>query len=368
MVIINRTNSSPANSSLECFLLDINLDFSQHLFIAHILTTILNSVTSFTAAAGNSVVIVAVWRTPSLHTPSNAFLCCLALSDLTVGLIAQPCFVIHKIGELLQDYSMYCTTRIMTESLGYITAGTSVLIMAGIAIERYLALYLHLRYTEIVTTKRILFTTSVLWMVFILLASSRLWMADDGVFNSILIPVIFCSLAFTFLAYTRVLKYVRRHEKQINATSAALCPVNHQLSRIMRYKKSTLTMVYIVGIFVFCYIPFLCVKIVHKVEGYTISVKIAYLYASTIVFCNSSLNPLVYCWRITDIRRAVKALCLRCLGKNNSVAPLALAELRPRSCMSVSFDVTRRPSLSVACSQRKISGPCNFEGHIYNRT
>lgn len=353
MVITNGTNSSPANFSLECFLLDINLDFTKQLFIAHILTTILNCVSSFTAAAGNSVVVLAVWRNPALHTPSNAFLCCLALSDLTVGLIAQPCFVIHKIGELLQDYSMYCTTRILTESLGYITAGTSVLTMTGIAIERYLALYLHLRYTEIVTTKRILITASGLWIFFTLLTASRFWIANDEIFNNIIIPVIFCSLILTFLAYTRVLKYVRHHEKQIKATSTVHCQVNHQLTRIMRYKKSTLTMVLIVGIFVFCYIPFLCVKIVHKVEGYTISVKTAYLYASTTVFLNSSFNPLVYCWRMSDIRRAVKQLCFRCLGKKNSVitpSALTLAEFRPRSCLSVSLDVTQRQSQSAACS------------------
>ena len=54
-------------------------------------------------------------------------------------------------------------------------------------------------------------------------------------------------------------------------------------------------MVYILGIFVLCYIPFLCVKVVYKIDGYTTRVKTAYLYASTIVFLNSSFNPLVYC-------------------------------------------------------------------------
>ena len=351
-MIINGTNSSPFNFSLECFLLDVNLNLTEYLFIAHILTAIVNSVSLFTATIGNAVVILAVWRTPALHTPSNVFLCCLALSDLTVGLIAQPCFVIHKIGELLHDYSMYCTTRILTESLGYITAGTSVLIMTGIAIERYLALYLHLRYKQIVTVKRILIAASGLWTFFILLSASRFWIANDNIFNNIAIPVMFSSLVFTFVAYTRVLKYVRRHENQINyqnATSTVQYPVNYRMSRIMRYKKSTLTMVYIVGIFVLCYIPFLCVKIVHKIEGYTTSVKTAYLYASTIVFLNSSFNPMVYCWRITDIRRALKELCFRCLGEKNSAAIPALAEFRRRSCLSVSFNVTRH-SLSVVHS------------------
>lgn len=358
MVTENKANRSTAFSP-ECFLLDVSLDSTEYLFIAHILTSVLNSVSSFTATAGNAVVILAVWKTPALHTPSNVLLCCLAFSDLTVGLIAQPCFVIHKIGELFDSYSMYCATRILTESVGYVTAGTSVLTMTGIAIERYLALHLHLRYKEIVTTKRILTAVSCLWVFFVLLAASRFWIANDSIFNNIAIPVIFSSLVFTLLAYMKVLKYVRRHENQIKDQQSCTrtadrehCPMNYRMSRIIRYKKSTLTMVYLVGIFVICYIPFLCVKIVHKIEGYTPSVKTAYLYASTLVFLNSSFNPVVYCWRITDIRRAVKQVCSRCLtGAKSSVgiastSTAANEEFRRRSRISVSFNVTRA-SLSI---------------------
>ena len=336
-----------------CFFLDVNYNSTEYLFIGHVLTSVLNSVSSLTTVAGNAVVILVVWKTSALHTPSNVFLCCLAISDLTVGLIAQPCFVIHKIGELLERYNMYCTTRILTESLGYITAGTSVLTMTGIAIERYLALYLHLRYKEVVTTKRILASAFCLWLFFISLAASRFWIANDSIFNNITIALIFVSLTFTFLAYLRVLKYVRRHENQIRDQkifqTAHRCPVKYHLSKITRYKKSTLTMVYILGSFVLCYIPFLCVKLIHKIEGYTTSVKTAYLYASTVVFLNSSFNPLVYCWRIPDIRKAVKEVFSPCFGAERSPVGIATGNtvLRRRSVLSASLNVTRRPSLSV---------------------
>ena len=352
MAIENTTNTSIF--SLKCFLLDVNVDFTEYLFIAHILTLVVNSVSCFTAAGGNGVLILAVWRTPALHTPSNVFLCCLAVSDLTVGLIAQPSFVIHKIGELLESHSMYCTTRILTESVGYITAGASVLTMTGIAIERYLALYLHLRYKEVVTTKRILMAVLCLWVFFILLVASRFWIANESVFNNIIISLIFVSLVFTFLAYLRVLKYVRRHENHIRdqktIPTAQRRPVEYRLTKMTRYKKSTLTMVYILGFFVLCYIPFLCVKVVYKIDGYTASVKTASLYASTVVFLNSSFNPLVYCWRLPDIRKAVKDLFSPCFGAERS-SPVGIAAAntgRPRgSEMSRSFIATRRPSLSV---------------------
>lgn len=45
---------------------------------------------------------------------------------------------------------------------------------------------------------------------------------------------------------------------------------------------------------------------VEIVNGYTRSVNIVYEYATTAVFINSSLNPVIYCWRIGQIKRAVK--------------------------------------------------------------
>ena len=154
------------------------------------------------------------------------------------------------------------------------------------------------------------------------LATSRFWIAHEGVFNAIFISVIVCSIILTFLVYWRVLKNVRRHENQINdqniQSNEDHNTAKNRPLRIVRFKKSTLTMVFLVGIFILCYVPFLCVKVVYKIEGYTTSVKTAYLYASTIVFLNSCFNPVVYCWRITDIRRPVKELCSRCCGGNCS--------------------------------------------------
>ena len=310
----------------ECSMFETNTDSTEHLFVAHILTLIINGISSLTAIVGNAVVILAVWKTRELQTPSNVFLCCLAFSDFTVGLIAQPTFVVHKIGELYSQFTIYCTTRILTESFGFITACASLLTMSGIAIERHLALSLHLRYQAIVTTKRILMAASSSWVFFILLSASRFWIANEDIFNSIFISVIF-SLLVTLIAYIKIVKCVRRHETQINHQNTkaenlagSSRPVSHRLLKMKRYKKSTLTMVYIVGSFVACYIPYLSVKFLHRIKGYTVEVKTAYLYASTLMFLNSSFNPAVLCWRIKDMRNAAKDVCLRCFGVKREAA------------------------------------------------
>ena len=43
--------------------------------------------------AGNSLVLAAIFKTPSLRSPSTAFLSTLDFSDLAVGLIVQPLYI-----------------------------------------------------------------------------------------------------------------------------------------------------------------------------------------------------------------------------------------------------------------------------------
>lgn len=58
----------------------------------YIFSCILNAVFSVTATVANLLVLTAIRRTPTLHSPSNTLLLGLALSDLGVGLIVHPIF------------------------------------------------------------------------------------------------------------------------------------------------------------------------------------------------------------------------------------------------------------------------------------
>ena len=147
-----------------------------------------NSVFSLTAVLGNFLIRLAYQRTRSLHCPANTLVCCQALSDFTVGLVAQPSFVAHKIGEVQYNLSVYCVTGIVTETSGYLACGVLVLTLTAISIERYLAIHLHLRYNETVTNVRALMTVGILWSVLGLTAGSRFFVRHGKNFNTITAP------------------------------------------------------------------------------------------------------------------------------------------------------------------------------------
>lgn len=308
----NSTDPSIYLQKEACFLFDVNLNSTHYLHVTHILTAIVNVVLALTAITGNTVVIFTVWKSPALHSPSNVLVCCLAISDLAVGLLTQPCFVIHKIGEILHRLEMYCFTRMVVECLGNITSGASVLTMAGTTIERCLALFFHLRYDEFVTVRRVLFAVAWFWIFLIALALFRVFLIPPEVYNTIFVTVLSLCLLSTYLAYANILRCVRQHERRIGTEFIIMRSKIEEkaapLRNILRYKKSTINMIVIVGVFTACFLPLLCVKLAHKVWGYTVPVKTVYVVASTIAFLNSSLNPLVYFWRIKTFRHAVKTV------------------------------------------------------------
>ncbi len=285
-----------------CSFLDINLDQTKETQTANILVCILNSVFSLITLTGNSVILHVIRKTRELHSPSFILLFCLAASDLLVGLICQPSFVAYKIAELGKTFGLYCTLRMLHTILGWTTAGVSLLTLSLVSVDRLLALTLHLRYTTIVTVSRVFQITAFLWIGNFTGVLLRFCILGRG---WLFVPLVTLLLTFlvTALSTLKIFQIVRRHRRQISQQqqSVQLNTVN-----VLKCRKSAVTVLYVYGLFLIFYVPFLVTIFVETLTGYTLTLKIAYDYVTTVVFINSFLNPLVYCWRIGEIRRAVK--------------------------------------------------------------
>ena len=66
-----------------------------------------------------------------------------------------------------------------------------------------------------------------------------------------------------------------------------------------------MTVLYVYGLMLAFYLPFISVVMSEAILGVTQSVTLAYDVATAIVFINSSLNSIIYCWRMAQIRLAV---------------------------------------------------------------
>ena len=294
---MNKTNN------LTCFFLVINLEKTEGVFITNILTCILNSVFSLITCVGNFAVLHAIRKSRDLHSPSFILLSCLAASDLLVGAICQPVFVAQKIAEIVKNFGTYCMLYMMHFFSGWVTTGVSCLTIAAVSIDRLLALILHLRYDAVVTAPRVFQTTLCLWIFPTTVVTLRIWMTYT---EWILIPLgsSFLTFLLTTLTTSKIFYVVRKHQRQIHDQTAVFLQTN--TVNVLKCRKLAVTVLYVYGLYLFFYLPYCVMMLVETFLGYTCGVKIAYDYAITAVSINSCLNPLVYCWRIREIRRAVK--------------------------------------------------------------
>ena len=145
----------------------------------------------FISIIGNALVLVAIIRTSSLHSPSTVFLCCLAVSDLLVGFVAQPVYIAT---ELHGGPSLYHAMFTLTA----LTCGVSLCVMAAISVDRFMALHCHVRYPNLMTTKRVIYTSATLWIINILLSSLSFWNIDVY-FLAIAIGIAICISISCFL-------------------------------------------------------------------------------------------------------------------------------------------------------------------------
>ena len=272
-----------------------------------IINCVLNAPLMLISILCNALVLAAIIRTPSIRSTHMIMLCSLAVSDLLVGLIAQPIYIAHQ---LTDDRGVaYHLWRLLGPSLCIV----SLLTITAITVDRFLALHYHMRYATLVTESRVKYTLISIWLISILISVFHVW--NELVYQFALGSVTAISLAFSTFSYIRIYRIVRRHQLNINAQQQAMQSSNagNNLNiHVARFKRSAInTFVFYIALII-CYLP-MCVLLTFFGLSYKFWPK-EWEYATTLVFFNSCINPFLYCWRLRELRTAVvktarKMLC-----------------------------------------------------------
>ena len=173
----------------------------------------------------------------------------------------------------------------------------SFLNVTAIAVDRLLAIILHLRYRELVTSKRVITVLVSIWIASVVTA--YLYLVNS---RRAIVVVIgeFVGILLTTVAYIRIYRVVRHHQNQIHSQ---LQQQNSQAMELSREKKSAFNALYFYVSFVVCYLPHFSSGILLITDSAQSSVRLAIHATLVFVLLNSSLNPVVYCWRYREIRK-----------------------------------------------------------------
>ena len=265
---------------------------------------VINALLSVTAIMFNSVTIHALRRTSSLSKPLKTLLMSLAISDLGVGLLVHPLCIVLLITFLQPDPKggPSCSIYTAFSLSGILFSSASFFGVMALSADRFLAIQVHLRYNELVTHKYVVSLVISVWFLcptffpLKVLASSTI---SGAVFAFIGIVCLILSGMF----YCKIYLTVIRHQKQIKVQQ----PVNGEMvTNFARGRKSAVCTFYVYLVFLICYLPLLCIFAVSPDSGRSnATFKISVVSSWTLVFLNSSINPLIYCWKIKHVRRAV---------------------------------------------------------------
>ena len=272
-----------------------------------IVNVALNAPTSLAGAIGNLLVLVSIWRTPSLHSPSHVLLFSLALSDLIVGVVVQPLFVIFSLAKIKRLRGLFCSSGFLLSLVGSIVGCVSLMTLTAISIDRCMAIYLHLRYREVATVNRVALLLFSIWFLCICAGITVLW---GTTIISYFFPAVVClSLVFTSVAYCKIYKVVRHHQAHINAHVPHVRAWGEDDLRrnqsMAQIKKSSINMFLVSCLLLLCYTPYLSTAVVMGFKGVDSSILAVHEFTWSCMLINSCLNPFVYFWRLREIRVAV---------------------------------------------------------------
>ena len=261
----------------------------------------LNIFLAFTATLGNTLILIALHKVSSIHPPTKCLLRCLAMTDFCVAITVQPLFA----AEIASG-----NWHILELPLSFFTlffCGFSLTTATAISVDRLFALLLGLRYRHTVTLRRVRCLVVCLFLALIVNCFIYSLFSRDFAKRVGFVGII-SSLFLSVFSHVKIFLKLRQHQAQVRQhvgheeANGGGIPLN-----IERYKRTVSTIVWVQLALVFCYFPIFINTILTTASPskYRRGSNF-YVCASTVVFFNSTLNPILFCWKIREVRQEVK--------------------------------------------------------------
>ncbi|XP_078347840.1 adenosine receptor A2b-like [Oculina patagonica] len=266
--------------------------------------SVFNIFLSISAVLGNILILVALRKESTLHPPSKLLFRSLASSDLCVGLISQPLYAAYLMTHLNESWAICRYAFEAVFITGYLLCSVSLFTLTAISVDRLLALLLRLRYRQAITLKRAYVIVVSFWVVSTVATAMYFW----NYLITLWCGCVIISLCLTtsILSYTKIFVTLRHHKTQVQGNVHQQQASQTTPVCIERYKKAVASALWLQLTMVFCYLPHGIVTALWGYNEMSSYVFFARQCTATLVYLNSALNPILYCWKIVEVRQAVK--------------------------------------------------------------
>ena len=259
----------------------------------------------------NSLFILVIIRYKSLQTNSNTLLILLSVLDIFNGTVTQICVATEVI--LLSFRKFYTHLDDVVMVLAYSVSGASFYTGILISLERYIAIAFPFIYDRYFHVSRVIKLHSGLllcWFIFVFLC--KVYDIGHTIFPIIVSIGICCGYLITIYCYVnifRVTQQILRKSSNVSSGSSI------QLKDHIQNNRTALVAGLIVMTLFLCYTPYIVVTILitTSVSSYHMStlVDIVLPWTQTLALCNGIVNPLIYYWRLKEVRSKLILLIQR---------------------------------------------------------
>ena len=269
--------------------------------------------------SGNALILVALRKESTLGSPSKLLLRSLATSDLFVGMFSDPLGAIYWVSALKEHWSV-CYYAISTGFfLNNALCTVSLLTTCAISVDRLLALSLGMRYRETVTLKRVYGIIITFWVLAAVHSAVSVKIFE---FSDIFSYTVICvCLAVSMSSHTMIFFNLRKYRTRVHTGRSSEDPPIAKSSQqievgVAKHKRAVSSVLWIQLALLICYLPYSVIVALLNIRGHSeLSQTLVLIrqYGVVFVLVNSALNPLLYCWKIPDVRQAVVSTLKKCL-------------------------------------------------------